>query len=109
MKVCMIGGTGLLGSQGAAELILRGHQVKAIALPPLPQGAVLPPEMEIEYGNYLEMSDDEIRKMFDGCEALFLRQALMKELKVLHRFIIFIKNIISTLFTDCLKLQRNAV
>jgi len=40
----MIGGTGLLGSQGAAELISRGHKVKAIALPPLPQGAVLPPE-----------------------------------------------------------------
>ncbi|MGN0515575.1 hypothetical protein [Eubacterium sp.] len=68
MKVCMIGGTGLLGSQGAAELISRGHQVKAIALPPLPEGAVLPPEMEIEYGNYLEMSDDEIKKMFEGCE-----------------------------------------
>lgn len=68
MKVCMIGGTGLLGSQAAAELISRGHQVKAIALPPLPAGAVLPPEMEIEYGNYLEMTDDEIRAMFEGCE-----------------------------------------
>ena len=68
MKVCMIGGTGLLGSQGAAELIKRGHEVRAIALPPLPQGAVLPPEMEISYGNYLEMNDDEIKKMFDGCE-----------------------------------------
>lgn len=44
MKICMIGGTGLLGSQEAAKLISRGHQVKAIALPPLPQGAVLPPE-----------------------------------------------------------------
>ncbi len=50
MKVCMIGGTGLLGSEGARELIARGHQVKAIALPPLPQGAVLPSEMEITYG-----------------------------------------------------------
>ena len=68
MKVCIIGGTGLLGSEGAKELIARGHQVKAIALPPLPQGAELPPEMEIEYGNYLEMSDDELRKMFEGCE-----------------------------------------
>jgi len=55
MKICMIGGTGLLGSQGAKELIERGHEVRAIALPPLPQGAVLPPEMEISYGNYLEM------------------------------------------------------
>ena len=44
MKICMIGGTGLLGSQGAAELISRGHEVKAIALSPLTQGAVLPPE-----------------------------------------------------------------
>ena len=68
MKICMIGGTGLLGSQGAAELISRGHEVKAIALPPLPQGAVLPPEMEISYGNYLEMNDDEVKKMFEGCE-----------------------------------------
>ena len=68
MKICMIGGTGLLGSQGAAELISRGHEVRAIALPPLPQGAVLPPEMEISYGNYLEMNDDEIKKMFEGCE-----------------------------------------
>lgn len=64
----MIGGTGLLGSQGAAELISRGHEVRAIALPPLPQGAVLPPEMKIEYGNYLEMNDNEIKKMFEGCE-----------------------------------------
>lgn len=44
MKICMIGGSGLLGNQGAAELISRGHAVKAITLPPLPQGAVLPPE-----------------------------------------------------------------
>lgn len=44
MKICMIGGTGLLGSQGAAELISRGHEVKAIALSPLTQGAIFPPE-----------------------------------------------------------------
>ena len=44
MKICMIRGTGLLSSQGAAKLISRGHEVKAISLPPLPQGAVLPPE-----------------------------------------------------------------
>ena len=32
----------------------RGHEVISIALPPLPEGTVLPPEMKIEYGNYLE-------------------------------------------------------
>ena len=56
MKVFMIGGTGLLGSEAAKVLISRGHEVTALALPPLPEGAVLPPEMKIEYGNYLEMS-----------------------------------------------------
>ena len=68
MKVFMIGGTGLLGSEAAKVLISRGHEVTALALPPLPEGAVLPPEMKIEYGNYLEMSDDELRKHLTGCD-----------------------------------------
>ena len=68
MKVFMIGGTGLLGSQAAKELIERGHEVLSIALPPLPEGAVLPKEMQIEYGNYLEMSDEEIAMHMQGCE-----------------------------------------
>ncbi len=68
MKVFMIGGTGLLGSQGAKELIDRDHSVMTLALPPIPPGAELPPEMEVEFGNYLEMSDEEILRYMDGCE-----------------------------------------
>lgn len=68
MKVFMIGGTGLLGSEAAKVLIARGHAVTAMALPPLPEGAVLPPEMQIEYGNYLEMSDDALRAHLTGCD-----------------------------------------
>lgn len=68
MKIFMIGGTGLLGSEAAKELISRGHEVISIALPPLPAGATLPPEMKIEYGNYLEMTDEEIKHYFEGCE-----------------------------------------
>lgn len=68
MKVFMIGGTGLLGSEAAKELIARGHEVVSIALPPLPEGAVLPPEMKIEFGNYLEMTDDQLREKLSGCE-----------------------------------------
>ena len=64
----MIGGTGLLGSAAAAELIARGHQVKSIALPPLPEGAPIPEEMEIVLGNYLTMSDDELREKMAGCD-----------------------------------------
>lgn len=58
MKVFMIGGTGLLGSEAAKELIARGHEVVSIALPPIPTGAQLPPGMKIEFGNYMELSDD---------------------------------------------------
>ena len=68
MKVFMIGGTGLLGSEAAKELISRGHEVRSIALPPLPSGAVLPPEMKIDYGNYLEMTDDALRAYLTGCD-----------------------------------------
>lgn len=68
MKIFMIGGTGLLGSQAAKELIERGHDVLSVALPPLPTGAVLPEKMQIEYGNYLEMPDEEIERYMKGCE-----------------------------------------
>ena len=46
MKVFMIGGTGLLGSAAARIFIDRGHSVKSVALPPLPEGAPIPEEME---------------------------------------------------------------
>jgi dihydroflavonol-4-reductase len=70
MKVFLIGGTGLLGSEAARELIRRGHSVASMALPPVPQGAELPPEMEIQLGNYMELSDDELRSRLRGCEGL---------------------------------------
>ena len=68
MKVFMIGGTGLLGSAAAAEFIKRGHSVKSVALPPLPEGAPIPDEMELVFGNYLELSDAELTEMMTGCD-----------------------------------------
>ena len=68
MRVFMIGGTGLLGSEGARELIARGHKVIAVSLRMPSKDAMLPPEMEIETGNYLEMTDDELREKLTGCE-----------------------------------------
>lgn len=69
MKVFMIGGTGLLGSQGASELISRGHEVKTLALAPLPKGAVFPDKLKIEFGNYMELSDEQMIKYFKDCDA----------------------------------------
>jgi nucleoside-diphosphate-sugar epimerase len=52
----------------AQELIARGHEVRAIALPPVPEGAQFPPRMELKFKDYLMLSDDEIRECFSGCE-----------------------------------------
>ncbi len=68
MKVFMIGGTGLLGCAAAQLFIDKGHSVKSIALPPLPQGAPIPREMELVWGNYLTLSDDELKAMLEGCD-----------------------------------------
>ncbi|HZK39601.1 MAG TPA: NAD-dependent epimerase/dehydratase family protein [Clostridia bacterium] len=68
MKVFMIGGTGLLGCAAAQLFIDKGHSVKSMALPPLPEGAPIPKEMELVYGNFLEMNDDEIKALMAGCD-----------------------------------------
>ncbi|MBO4894458.1 MAG: NAD(P)H-binding protein [Clostridia bacterium] len=68
MKVFMIGGTGLLGCEAATQLIKRGHTVKSVALPPLPEGAPIPEEMELVFANINEKSDEEILAMLEGCD-----------------------------------------
>lgn len=70
MKVFMIGGTGLLGCAAAQLFIDKGHSVKSMALPPLPEGAPIPKEMELVFGNFMEMKDDEIKAMMAGCDCL---------------------------------------
>ncbi len=66
MKVFMIGGTGLLGSAAAELFIQKGHEVKTVALPPLPEGAPIPEEMEIVFANINDKTDDELREMMAG-------------------------------------------
>ena len=70
MRILIIGGTGLLGSEAAAELLRRGHEVVSLALPPAPKGAALPPEMALMYGNYMEMADGELLGHLSGCDGL---------------------------------------
>ena len=68
MNIFLIGGTGLLGSAAARIFLDRGHRVKSVALPPLPQGAPIPQEMELSFGNYLEMSDEALAEQMAGCD-----------------------------------------
>ena len=68
MNVFMVFGTGLLGCAAAQIFIERGHKVKSIALPPIPEGAPIPEEMELVFGSYLDLSDEEIKEMMSGCD-----------------------------------------
>ena len=96
MNVLIFGGTGLLGSAAAQIFIDRGHKVKTIALPPLPEGAPIPKEMDIEFGNFLELTDEELEKAMTGWMLSSTRQVLMKELNSLILFMMHTKSIIST-------------
>ena len=68
MKVFMIGGTGLLGCEAATTLIARGHSVTSVALPPLPEGAPIPKEMEIIFGDINKKTDAEIEALLESCD-----------------------------------------
>jgi nucleoside-diphosphate-sugar epimerase len=68
MNVFMVGGTGLLGCAAAQLFLERGHSVKSVALPPLPQGAPLPEAMELHFGNCMEMADAELSALMEGCD-----------------------------------------
>jgi len=70
MNVLMIGGTGLLGSEAARELIKRGHSITSMALPPVPPGAELPAEMKIEFGNYMDLSDEALASLIKRHDGL---------------------------------------
>lgn len=66
MNVFMIGGTGLLGCEAAKQLIAHGHKVTSVALPPLPEGAPIPKEMDIIFGDINKKTDEEIEEMLRG-------------------------------------------
>ena len=62
----MIGGTGLLGCEAAIQLIKRGHKVSSVALPPIPEGAPIPEEMNLIIGDINKKTDEEILDLLEG-------------------------------------------
>lgn len=66
MNIFMIGGTGLLGCEAATDLIKKGHKVTSVALPPLPEGAPIPEEMDIIFQDINKVSDEELEKLLAG-------------------------------------------
>jgi len=69
MKVFVLGGTGFLGYHAVNELLRRGHEVIVLALD-LPKEDLLPPAVKYRLADIGACSDDEVREMFAGHDAL---------------------------------------
>lgn len=67
MKVCVVGGTGLLGGAGTAELLRRGHEVRVLSLG---GGAGGKPGPEYVQGDYVSMDEASLGELLKGCEGL---------------------------------------
>ncbi len=65
----VIGGTGLLGYYGVRELCRRGHPVSILALD-MPAEGFLPEGVNVVLSDLDACSDDEVRALLAGCEAL---------------------------------------
>lgn len=70
MKVLIIGGTGFLGYHSVLELIRRGHEVTALALPPLPAEELLPSGVEVILADIDTMPDKDVFALFRKHDAL---------------------------------------
>lgn len=68
MKVFMIGGTGLLGCEAATTLIKRVPPGNKRCSSASSEGAPIPEEMEIIFGDINKKSDEEIEKMLEGSD-----------------------------------------
>jgi dihydroflavonol-4-reductase len=70
MNCLVIGGTGFIGYHTVLELLRRGHKVSVLALPPLPQENLLPPEVVVHLRNLDDLSDKDVLTLLDGQEAV---------------------------------------
>lgn len=76
MKVFLVGGTGLLGEKAANILIERGHEVVAVALPPVPVGAPIPKKMDLTLCDINFVSDEKVLKMMKGCDCFIFASGI---------------------------------
>jgi len=70
MNVFIIGGTGFIGYHAVFEFLRRNHAVSTLALPPLPTTDLLPAEVDIHLADLSKLSDQEVRDLIQGQDAL---------------------------------------
>ncbi len=69
MKVMVLGGTGFLGWHAVKIFLERGHEVTVLALD-MPAEGLLPPEVKVKLADLNALSDDELRELLKGQDAV---------------------------------------
>lgn len=82
IKVYIIGISGLLGSESAKLLHLDGHEIRGLSLDEIPSGLNLDTNIQIDIGNYLQMSETELAKLLNGSDALIFASGLDERVKI---------------------------
>lgn len=76
MKVFIVGGTGLLGSEAVKQFIKNGHHVQSLALEKTSSEDVFLKQNNIIIGDYLSMSDDDFYNMFKGFDVFIFASGI---------------------------------
>ncbi|MBS0304236.1 MAG: NAD(P)H-binding protein [Proteobacteria bacterium] len=70
LRVCILGGTGLLGYHAALEFLRRGHEVQTIALRDIELGAWFPRQIEVHEADITQLDERALVERLRGVDAL---------------------------------------
>lgn len=66
----IVGGTGFLGYHALLEAHKRGHSVNALAIDDVELGDWYPKQVDLQYGDVFELSEEDLRSRFAGHDAM---------------------------------------
>ena len=66
MKIMIVGGTGFLGYHSLLEARKRGYKVNALAIDDVELGDWYPKEVNVEFGDVFELTEDNLQNRFFG-------------------------------------------
>lgn len=70
MKIMIVGGTGFLGYHALLEALKRGHKANALAIDDVELGDWYPGEVNVQYGDVFELSEENLQESFAGYDAV---------------------------------------
>ena len=70
MKIMIVGGTGFLGYHALLEALKRGHSVNALAIDDVELGDWYPKEVNVQYGDVFELTEENLQERFNGYDAI---------------------------------------